>query len=100
MNDVLDEGMQLSRVEVDRLFAADVVEVTENEIRIRLRPPGAFNKAHGFKSQKVKGIEGVRAIVGRLKGKTVATWQALRFDRSKWTRGRAVTWAKKHGFKG
>ena len=92
-------GTLLSRVEIDRLFGADIVEVTENEIRIRVKAPGGFQKG-SFRSVKLKGVEGVRIIVGRPKGKTTTETQSFRFDKSKWTRARAVSWAKKHGFKG
>jgi len=92
---------KLSILEVDRLMIqADPVETTENEIRIRLKSPRLFDQDHGFKSQKVAGAKGVRAIVGRLKGKTAASWQSLRFDREQWTAGEAQRWVKKHKITG
>lgn len=88
----------LSFVEVDGLFEADPVEITKNEIRIRVKRPGAFQEG-SFRSMTLKGIRGIRVIIGRPKGKTTTETQSFRFDKSIWTAKRAEKWVRDHGHK-
>jgi len=86
----------LGKLEIDQLaMQADKVEVKEKEIFIRLQSPGKFDK-DTFRSMRVKGVEGVRAIVARPKGKKTTEWQSLRFDKEKWSVKEAEKWVRKH----
>lgn len=42
---------------------------------------------------------GIRLIIGKLKGQTTMTTQAVRFDKDKFTPEEARAWLKKHGYK-
>ncbi len=87
----------LGKFETDELARqTDRVEVKEKEIWIRLKSPGAFDQDHGFKSRKVKGAKGLRAIAGRLQGKMADTCQSLRFDKDQWSVKEAEKWVKKN----
>ena len=73
-----------------------VVDVGPTTITIRVRDSGAFEKG----SFRVINIgtknEGIRARIGRLKGKTTTTIQAYMFDKEKWTTERAKKWVAAH----
>jgi phage I-like protein len=68
-------------------------ETTENEIRHRLRPPEEF-EPESFRQIGLKGDKPrVYAIIGRLKGETKTTAQALRFPvEDGWTMDGAKAW--------
>jgi len=74
-------------------------EETESEIRIRILPPGNF-QSDSFRRTTLKDSKPrVFAIIGKLKGETSTTVQALRFLKDDgWTKASAVKWAKDHDF--
>lgn len=63
-----------------------------NEHSCRLRQPGEFKKGS---FRRIKLSDGLDAIIGRLKGKTSTTTQALRYAKTKYTEERARTHCKK-----
>ena len=63
-----------------------------NEHSARVLDPGDFEK-RSMRSKKI-GSEGVRAIMGHLKGKTTMTVQAYRFPKDKFTVAQAKKWLK------
>lgn len=63
-----------------------------NEHACRVREPSEFKKG-GFR--RIKLSTGLDAIIGRLKGKTSTTTQALRYAKTKWTVERARNHCKK-----
>jgi hypothetical protein len=69
-------------------------EQTENEVRYRVRAPGLFQK-DSFRTITLKKEKPqVRAIIGKMKGKTSTSVQALRFPKSDgWTLAKAQAWA-------
>ena len=54
----------------------------QNEHSARLRAPGAF-QADSFRRKSA--TTGISLILGRLKGETTMTTQAVRFDKSRYT---------------
>lgn len=71
-------------------------DVTENTIRIRVRDPKLFQKGT-FRTITIgTASKGIKAVIGRLKGKTATSIQSYIFDKSKWTTERARAWVKKH----
>jgi len=79
-------------------------ESMPNEIRYRVREPGIFqpNGMGGstFKTTTIKEEKPqVRAIIGKLKGKTSTTIQSLRFPKKDgWTLAKAQSWASGRKF--
>ncbi len=75
-------------------------EETENEIRHRIREPGEF-EPNSFRRVTLQAARPqVFAIIGKLKGETKTTVQALRFPKDQgWTVAKAKEWVKEH-FKG
>jgi len=67
------------------------VDVTENYIRIRQKDPGLFEKG-SFRTISLK--PGVRAVIGKLKGKKSTTIQTLLFDKKKFDVTQARAWVK------
>ena len=90
---------------MDRLRATlrvlmKVIDVTPNQIRVRVEQPDAFVSG-SMRTISFDEARGIGAVVGRLKGdadgKTKV--QSLRFDRAKgWTAGTAERWARSHGY--
>ncbi|MGQ9686268.1 MAG: hypothetical protein ACUVT2_08195, partial [Thiobacillaceae bacterium] len=72
-------------------------EQTENEIRHRVRDPNDF-EPDSFRTIALQPDRPrVFAIVGRLKGETKTTIQALRFPKEDgWTVAKAQQWVKQH----
>lgn len=71
-------------------------EVTENEIRIRIRPPSMF-KEDSFRTITVSSSRGIKFIIGRFKEDDGSTHvQSVRFDKEKWTVGEAQGWVREH----
>jgi hypothetical protein len=64
-----------------------------NEHAARMRDPGDFQDG-SFRSKTLPN--GVRMIMGRLKGETTLTVQAYRFPKSKFTAAQARKWLKDH----
>ncbi len=65
-----------------------------NEHSCRLRQPSEFQKGS---FRRINLSSGLDAIIGRLKGKTTTTTQALRYAKSKWTVDRARNHCKGKG---
>lgn len=74
------------------------VDVTENSIRIRQRNTGDF-QPNSFKTIALKGVKGVKAVIGKLKDKGTTTIQTYIFDKKEWTVDKAKAWVKEHGGK-
>lgn len=74
------------------------VEATDNEIRIRVISPNAFQR-DSFRRIALSASRGIYAIVGRPKGSAKTRVQSLRFLKSKdWDKAKATEWAKSHGY--
>jgi hypothetical protein len=70
---------------------------TDNEISHRIRDPGDFQKDSFRRITLKKDKPRIFAIVGRLKGKTTTTIQALRFPKADgWTVASAKKWVADH----
>lgn len=73
------------------------VDVTPNFIRVRVRRPGDFTPG-SFRFIDLSKRRGIRAVIGRLKGKTTTARQSIVFDRKKgWTAKTAEKWVRDHG---
>ena len=68
---------------------------TEDYIRIRMKDPSAFQE-DSFKTIVLSEKEGIKAVIGRLKGETTTTVQVYLFDKSKWTVEKAKAWIRQH----
>lgn len=64
-----------------------------NEHSCRLRDPGDFQPNHWGRINR----GGVSVIIGRLKGKTASTSQAIRYPKAEWTMEKARAHCEKHG---
>jgi len=74
------------------------VETTEHQVRVRVRSPSDFEPG-SFRSHMLSESEGISAIVGKLRGQSSMSVQALRFDRAHdWTEEKARAWASKHNY--
>lgn len=74
----------------------DLLEEKENEIRFRVEEPELF-QVKSFRRIAFDKARGIFAIIGKLKGKTKTTLQALRFLKEKdWTMAKVRTWLKEH----
>lgn len=71
-------------------------EVTEKYVRIRVVNPSKFQK-ESFRT--IELTSGIKAIIGRPKGKTKTEVQSLLFSKKTWDMGRAMSWAREHGYK-
>lgn len=71
------------------------VEITEDYIRIRQKEPSEFDEKT-FRTITLSEKEGIKAVVGRLKGQKTTTLQTYLFDKSKWTVKEVKEWIKKH----
>lgn len=84
------------------------VDITEDKIRIRVKDPGAFQKG-ALKNGETfatltlgKKSEGIKAVIGKLKGKTGTSTQSYLFNKKEdigekvWTKSEAKAWVKKH----
>lgn len=81
--------MQRERIDVP------APDVTENYVRMRQRDPGEFED-DSLRTITLNERDGIRAVIGKLKGETSTTVQSYLFDRSKgWTSERAKAWVKK-----
>ena len=71
------------------------VETTENYIRVRVKDPGSFQD-DSFRTITISADQGIKAVIGKLKGETNTTIQTYLFDKDKWTTERAQAWVKEH----
>jgi len=69
------------------------IDVKENTIRVRQKDPGLFEKG-SFRTIPISS--GVKAVVGRLKGKKTTTIQTYLFDKKKFNTNTVRAWLKKH----
>lgn len=68
------------------------VDVTEDNIRLRVREPGNFQE-DSFRIIDIDAERGIKAVIGRLKGQQTTTTQAYLFAREKkWTEEKARKW--------
>ncbi len=78
-------------------------EVTENEIRIRIREPGLF-RPDTFRRITIDRSKGIFAIAGKIRADRLVEGdnpdamviQSFRFDKKKWTAERAAAWVRNH----
>lgn len=70
-------------------------EVTGNSIRIRVRNPGTFQEG-SFRTITLDEDRGIKAVIGRPKGKTTTATQTYIFDKEKWTPAEAQKWVDEH----
>jgi hypothetical protein len=80
-------------------YAAKLAEgwdENENNIRRRVREPDTF-QSYSFRTIWLSEPEGIRAVVGRLKGEDKLTIQSIIFSKKKdWTMEKARQWIKDH----
>lgn len=74
------------------------IDETDDSIRIRQRNPGDF-EPNSFRTIKLPGAKGIKAVIGKLKGKTSTTIQIYIFDKKAWTVDKAKAWVKEHSGK-
>jgi hypothetical protein len=73
------------------------LETTANYIRARVEEPGKFEE-ESFRTIIISMPQGIRAVIGHLKGQDTTTVQSYLFDRKKeWTEARAKKWIEDHG---
>src|SRR3990170_1861002 len=75
------------------------VDVTKNYIRIRIKSPSLFQK-DSFRTIDISKSRGIKAVIGKLRGKSTTTVQSYLFDRTKWSVKEAKKWIKDHKSKG
>jgi len=73
-------------------------EITENYIRIRVKNPNLF-QPDSFRTIDISKSEGIKAVIGKLKGETTTTIQSYLFDKEKWTLSEAQEWVREHAKK-
>jgi len=71
----------------------DVGGETQNYIRVRQKDPGLFEKG-SLRTIPISG--GVKAVIGRLKGKKTTTVQTYLFDKKRFNVNTVRAWLKKH----
>lgn len=71
------------------------VDVTDQYIRIRQRDPDDFEE-DSFRTITLSEQDGIRAVIGRLKGQDSTTVQSYLFDKDKWTTEEAEKWVREH----
>ena len=76
-------------------FEAFSPEVTENYIRLRQKDPDSFQK-ESFRIISLSKSKGIKAVIGRLKGKDTTTVQSYLFDKDRWTVKEAQAWVSEH----
>ena len=70
-------------------------DVTENQIRVRVRAPTDFEPG-SFRSISLDAGRGISAIIGKPRGQETTSTQSLRFDKDKWSPEEASKWAREH----
>jgi phage I-like protein len=72
------------------------VDVTDQYIRIRQKDPD-FYQDGSMRTMILDAAKGIRAIIGKLKGKTTTEVQSYLFERDKgWTPDKAQAWVDSH----
>jgi len=72
------------------------IDVTDKYIRVRVAKPSAFDE-DSFRTTWINRSKGIKAIVGKKKGKSSTSVQSYLFDKEKWSVGEAKKWVKSHG---
>ncbi len=89
-------GMNLATDVLSAKDAKPAPDVTENAIRIRVRPPGEFQE-DSFRTISIGAEDnGIQATVGKLEGEDGMTVQAYIFDREQWDVEEAQAWVDEH----
>lgn len=68
-----------------------------NEHACRIKSPGLFQEGSFRRMNKTSDGKSFTIIVGRLKGQTTTTSQALRYPKKSWTAEQARKHCKEHG---
>jgi len=92
MQEAIEEEIEIEYLKAVIGYAP---EITENYIRIRVKDPKDFEQ-DSFRIITLSKEKGIKAIIGRLKGKKTTTVQSYLFDKTKWTVKEAKEWVKKH----
>jgi len=93
-----DDGTWKSAAEMEG-YVAKAIEVTADYVRVRVRQPGEF-QPRSFRTIVLDKSRGIKAVIGRLKGKTTTANQSILFARVKgWTPKTAEKWVRDHGMK-
>ena len=71
------------------------VDVTDKYVRIRVRDPDDFQEG-SFRTITLSAKQGIRAVIGRLKGEDTTEVQSYLFDKEKWNEKRAKAWVAMH----
>lgn len=79
----------------DDMGKAKEPDVTENSIRVRMKNPGSFQEG-SFRTIDISKPQGIKAVIGRPKGKDSTEVQTYIFDKDKWTPAEAKKWAEDH----
>jgi len=79
--------------------AEKAIDVTPTYVRVRVRRVGDFTPG-SFRTIDLSKARGIRAVIGRLKGKTTTARQSILFRRDKgWTPSKAEKWVRDNGMK-
>lgn len=89
-------GYPVCGIGVDKLFTADPWEETEEYIRSGHRNPDEF-QPNSFRTIWISEEEGIKAVIGKPKGKQTTEVQSYLFIKEKnWTLSKAKAWFKEH----
>lgn len=94
-NDSVSKTQIYAKIDYLVLAEGYTPEITENYIRIRIKNPKLFQKKY-FRIITLSKEKGIKAVIGRLKGKTTTITQSYLFDKKKWDVKRAKAWVKEH----
>jgi hypothetical protein len=82
--------------QVKEAILREVWDENENNIRYRVRNPASFQE-DSLRTIWLSQDEGIRAVVGRLKGEEKNSIQSILFSKEKdWTLDKAQAWIKDH----
>ncbi len=87
--------MTLSSKETEGSDEEKPVDVTDKYIRVRVKNPDDFQD-DSFKTIDISKDQGIRAVIGKLKGETTTTIQSYLFDKEQWSEGDATKWVDEH----
>ncbi len=76
-------------------FKAEIEEAEAKYFRFRQREPSEFDEKT-FRIITLSKTQGIKAVIGRLKGEKTTTIQSYLFDKEKWTEEEAKKWVKDH----
>lgn len=87
-------GMNPATEVVDVKSGEKVVTEGEKTLRIRVNSQPLFEEESLETITLGKKVEGIKAVIGRLKEETSTTVQSFLFDKTKWTAAEAQKWTK------